>query len=466
MSRNEETTGAPAGEAEVLEYVRRAHRLAGLLPGLPEVGEHWRPGRAAVVGAGTMGGGIAVALANAGIPVVLVDRSGEDVRRGLAKIEDTYAVSVRRGRLEQAVADERTALITAADDLAAVADADMIVEAVFEDLPLKLEVFAGLDRYAKQDAVLGTNTSALDIDAIAAATSRPEQVIGTHFFSPANVMRLLEVIPGTKTAPLTEARVMALGRLLGKVPVRAGNQYGFIGNAMLIDYLREADFLVEEGAFPSEVDRVLKEFGLAMGPYTMGDMSGLAVLADVKRKEAAARAQDRRHSDLALLPVGLGRLGQKTGAGWYRYEENDRTPHRDPEMDRRIVEYSERIGVERRVIGDEEILKRCLYALVNRAAHLLEQRVATRPGDVDLVWVTGYGFPADKGGPLYWADRIGPAEVLADVQRLHEEHGAWWEPAPLLVRLGRTGATFASLDPLNSPDSPDSPAASADGASS
>jgi 3-hydroxyacyl-CoA dehydrogenase len=211
------------------------------------------------------------------------------------------------------------------------------------------------------------------------------------------------------------------------VPVRAGNQYGFIGNAMLLDYLREADFLLEEGSFPSEVDRVLQEFGLAMGPYAMGDMAGLALGAEVKRKTIATRPKDRRHTDLALLPVGLGRFGQKTGAGWYRYAEGDRTPQRDPEMDRQIVEYSLRIGVQRREISDQEILKRCLYALVNRAAFLLQQGVAARPSDIDLVYVTGYG------------------DVLADVERFHEQHVVWWEPAPLLVQLGRAGTTFTSL---------------------
>ncbi|BBC30939.1 hypothetical protein SGFS_022330 [Streptomyces graminofaciens] len=435
-----------ADERKALDYVQQAYRLAGDIPGLPDVSETWRPMRAAVVGAGTMGGGIAMALANVGIPVVLIDRSTEDVLGGLAKIKATYAHSVRSGRLKQSAADRRMRSITTATDIAAVARADIVIEAVFEDLPLKLDVFGALDRHAKKGAILGTNTSALDIDAIAAATSRPEQVIGTHFFSPANVMRLLEVIPGAKTAPLVEARVMALGRLLGKVPVRAGNQYGFIGNAMLLDYLRQADFLLEEGSFPSEVDRVLKKFGLAMGPYTMSDMSGLGVLAEVKRKEILTRTDDRRHADIALLPVDLGRLGQKTGAGWYRYAEGDRTPQRDPEMDRHIVEYSARTGVQRRAISDEEILKRCLYALVNRAAYLLEQGVAARPSDIDLVYVTGYGFPAHKGGLLYWADSIGLADVLADVERFHGQHGVWWEPAPLLVRLGRAGATFANLD--------------------
>jgi 3-hydroxyacyl-CoA dehydrogenase len=437
--------GAP-GEAAALAYVRQAQRQAGEFPGLPATGAGWRPEAVAVVGAGTMGGGIAMALANAGVPVTLIDRTFAELDRGLERIKDNYATSVRRGRLDQEVADQRIALISVACDIAAIAQVDLVVEAVFEDLPLKRQVFADLDRHAKAAAVLGTNTSALDIDAIAAATGRPQQVIGTHFFSPANVMRLLEVIPGKATAPLTLARVMALGRLLGKVAVRAGNSRGFIGNAMLFDYRREAFFLVEEGAFPAGVDRVLREFGFPMGLFTVFDMAGLDVGIAEQRAAIATRPKDRRYSDLGLLPVDLGRLGLKSGAGWYRYEAGDRTPHRDPEMDRQIVAYSARIGVTRRKVDDEEILQRCLYALVNRAAWLLQEGVAARPGDVDAVYVTGYGFPAARGGPLYWADSIGLAAVLAGIERLRDEHGVWWEPAPLLVRLGRNGGTFAGLN--------------------
>jgi 3-hydroxyacyl-CoA dehydrogenase len=432
----------PEQEQAALEYGKRSREVAGHLPGLPDVGQTWRPGQAVVVGAGTMGGGIAMALANVGVPVVLVDRSDDDVRRGLERIKGNYAFSVRRGRLDQDVADQRIGLIDTSVEIAAAASADLVIEAVFEDLPLKLDVFAAIDQVAPAEAVLGTNTSAYDIDAIAAATGRPEQVIGTHFFSPANIMRLLEVIPGARTAPLVLAQVLALGRMLGKVPVRAGNHYGFIGNAMLLDYLREADFLVEEGSFPSEVDDVLRGFGFAMGPYAMGDMSGLSLGAEVKRRSIVTREQDRRQTDLSLLPVDLGRLGQKTGAGWYRYVEGDRTPRRDPEMDLQIVEYSARIGVARRQIDDEEILQRCLYSLVNRAAWLVDQGVAARPSDVDVVYVTGYGFPAGRGGPLYWADQVGLDRVLADIERLHTTHGTWWRPAPLLERLARSGSTF------------------------
>ncbi|GLY70222.1 3-hydroxyacyl-CoA dehydrogenase [Amycolatopsis taiwanensis] len=441
MTQHKKTPATPEEEAAV-EYVRHTQEAAADIPGLPEVDPAWRPVRAAVVGAGTMGGGIAMALANAEVPVTLIDRGADNLARGIERIKANYASSVRRGRLEQSVADRRMGLITPVADLAAVADADVVVEAVFEEMHVKQEVFRALDRHVKADVLLGTNTSALDIDAIASATSGPDRVVGTHFFSPAHVMRLLEVVPGAATGPATLAEAMALGRLLGKVAVRAGNSHGFIGNAMLFDYRREAFFVVEEGAFPSDVDRVLTDFGFAMGLFTMTDMSGLDLGVDSKRKAIATRPKDRRYTDLGLLLVDLGRLGQKTGAGWYRYEPGDRTAHRDPEMDREIVAYSARIGIERRKVSDEEILKRCLYALVNRGAWLVEQGVAAKPGDVDAVYTTGYGFPKTKGGPLYWADSIGLSTVLADIERLHEEHGVWWEPAPLLVRLARDGATF------------------------
>ncbi|MGQ4601123.1 3-hydroxyacyl-CoA dehydrogenase NAD-binding domain-containing protein [Nocardia sp. R6R-6] len=441
------TSGAVGadGEAAALEHVRHAERAAGNLPGLPRVDAGWRPGHAAVVGAGTMGGGIAMALANAGIPVTLIDRSTHDLDRGLSRVAANYASSVRRGRLDAADADQRLALIGRATDMAAIGQADVVVEAVFEELAVKQDVFGAIDRHARPGTLLATNTSALDIDAIASVTSRPEDVIGAHFFSPAQVMRLLEVVPGAQTAPLTVARLMALGRLLGKAPVRAGNARGFIGNAMLFDYHREALFLLEEGAFPADVDRVLTQFGFAMGPFTMTDMAGHDLAVDSRRRAIATRPTGRRYCDLDLWLVDLGRLGQKSGAGWYRYVDGDRTPHPDPDLNRQLAEYSARIGIERRRIGADEILERCLYALVNRAAWLLEQGVAAQPSDIDLVYVTGYGFPARKGGPLYWADSVGSADVLAAVERLHRQHGVWWEPAPLLVQLARTGAAFADL---------------------
>lgn len=445
------TDNAGADTQAALEHLRKAEREAGNIPGLPHVDPGWCPGRAAIIGAGTMGGGIAMALANAGVPVTLIDRSTPDLDRGLSRVAATYASSVRRGRLDQAAADDRLALIRPATDLEATGDADIVVEAVFEELTVKQDVFRAIDKHAPPGAMLATNTSALDIDAIASVTSRPEDVIGAHFFSPANVMRLLEVVPGAGTAPLTVARLFALGRLLGKVAVRAGNARGFIGNAMLFDYLRESLFLIEDGALPADVDRVLTEFGFAMGPFTMTDMAGHDLAVESRRRAIATRPQDRRYSDLDLLLVDLGRLGQKSGAGWYRYTNGDRTPRPDPEMNRQIVEHSARIGIQRRRIGDDEILERCLYALVNRAAWLLGDGIAAKPGDIDVVYATGYGFPAARGGPLYWADSVGLATVLDGVEHLQQTHGVWWEPAPLLVRLGRADATFAGIDTTGAP---------------
>ncbi|MGV9869503.1 3-hydroxyacyl-CoA dehydrogenase NAD-binding domain-containing protein [Rhodococcus koreensis] len=406
----------------------------------------WRPSRAGVVGAGTMGGGIAMAFANIGVPVSLVDRTQADVDRGLDRIRENYRHTVARGRLSPDEADQRLALIRGSAEFSVLSDADVVVEAVYEDLPLKQEVFTALDGVVQREAVLCTNTSGLNIDAIASVTTRPEAVIGTHFFSPANVMRLLEVVRGKQTSQQTYSRALRLGILLGKVTVPSANSPSFIGNAMLAHYSRETAFLVEEGAYPRDVDRVLEEFGFAMGLFKVGDMAGLDVGIDARRKAVLTRPKDRRYTDLKLLPPDLGRLGQKTGAGWYRYEPGSRTPLDDPEMDRAIEEYSRRIGIERRAVGDDEILARCLYALVNCGARLLGDGVAAKPSDVDAVYVTGYGFPASVGGPLFWADAVGLADIFADIERLHELHGIWWEPAPLLGELARTGRTFADLN--------------------
>lgn len=426
------------------EYLRDAERAAGDLPGIPDVGD-WRPTSAAVVGAGTMGGGIATAFTNAGIPVTLIDRTPEDIKRGYDSIRRNYAASVQRGRVDHSDADARLARISTSTELTSVAGADVVIEAVFEEMATKQAIFAELGRHARSDAVLGTNTSTLDIDQIASATKRPEIVIGSHFFSPANVMRLLEVVPGAKTDAKTVARLMALGRSLGKVAVRSGNRHGFIGNAMLLDYLRQAMFLVEEGALPADVDRVLQDFGMAMGPFVMTDMAGHDLAVDSKRRALTTRPTDRRWSDLELFLVDRGRLGQKSGAGWYRYEPNTRRPLPDPDFDADIVGYSKGLGLERRRISDEEILHRCLYALVNRAAHLLGEGTAGKPGDIDVVYTSGYGFPARTGGPLYWADTIGPGRVLSEVERFARDDPYWWQPAPLLIEIAQSGSTFGCL---------------------
>ena len=397
----------------------------------------------AVIGAGTMGGGIAMAMAGAGLSVTLIDADAAGLERGLARVKDNYAGSVQRGRLAQAEMDERLARIRGTLAIADAADADLWIEAVFEDLGLKQSLFRQIDAVAKPGAILATNTSGLDIGEIAAVTSRPQDVVGAHFFSPAHVQKLLEVVRTDTTAPDVVATLMALGPRIGKVAVLARVYPGFIGNALFRQYNREAHFLVEDGALPHEVDAALTTFGYAMGIFAVHDMAGNDVGYHTRKAQMATRAKDRRWNDLILKLVEMGRLGQKSGKGWYRYEPGDRTPRRDPELETWIVEESARMGLTRRPIGEDEILQRCLFGMVNEGARLLEKGVAQRPGDIDIVFLTGYGFPADQGGPMAMADRIGLDRVAATVQRLHAELGAWWEPAPLLLQLAREGKTFA-----------------------
>jgi 3-hydroxyacyl-CoA dehydrogenase len=436
---------SPAEREQAAAHIAAARTQAADIP-LP-AGVQPRPiGRVAVIGAGTMGGGIAMALANVGIPVTLIDADAKALDRGLARVRDNYAGSVARGRLDAAGMEQRMALISGSGTLAeGVRGADLVIEAVFEDMALKQRLFRELDGAARPGAILATNTSGLDIDEIAAVTSRPQDVAGAHFFSPAHVMKLLEVVQARHTAPDVIATLMALGRRMGKVAVLARIYPGFIGNALFRNYTREAHFLVEDGALPHEVDAALKRFGYAMGIFAVHDMAGNDVGYQTRKAQMATRPTDRRWNDLILKLVDLGRLGQKSGAGWYRYEPGSREPQRDPVVEQFIVEESARMGIRRRPVSEEEILKRCLYGMVNEGARLLEQGIALRPGDIDIVYVTGYGFPAHQGGPMFMADRIGLDRVYADIQRLHAEHGHWWQPAPLLERLAREGRRFADL---------------------
>jgi 3-hydroxyacyl-CoA dehydrogenase len=428
--------------AAAATHVERA-RAEAAITDLPP-GTTTRPLRsAAVIGAGTMGGGIAMAFANAGMPVWLIDADADGLARGLARVRDNYAQSVQRGKLGEAAMAERLALIRGTLQLADAADADLFVEAVFEDLALKQKLFRELDAVARPGAILATNTSGLDIADIGAVTTRPQDVVGAHFFSPAHVMKLLEVVRTERTAPDVIATLMALGPRLGKVAVLARVYPGFIGNALFRQYNREAHFLVEDGTLPHEVDAALTKFGYAMGIFAVHDMAGNDVGYPTRKAQIATRDPHRRWNDLILRLVEQGRLGQKSGRGWYRYEAGSRTPQRDPELEAFIVAESARLGIVRRPIGEQEILERCLYGMVNEGARLLEKGIALRPGDIDLVYLTGYGFPAAQGGPMAMADRIGLATVAAAVQRLHAELGAWWEPAPLLLQLAREGRRFA-----------------------
>lgn len=432
-------------DARAAQYIAFATAEAAKIPDIPATTPLRPIHKATVIGAGTMGGGIAMSLANMGMPVVVIDQTAEALERGLQRVRDNYASSVKRGRLAQEDMDERLALIASSTELSAVADADIIIEAVFEDLGIKQDIFRQLDTLAKPGAILSTNTSGLDVDAIAAVTKRPQDVVGAHFFSPAHVQRLLEVVRADQTSPDVTATLMDLGRRMGKVSVLSRIYPGFIGNALFRNYTREAHFLVEDGALPHEVDKVLTDFGFAMGVFAVHDLAGNDVGYHTRKAQIATRPQDRRWNDILIKLVEQGRLGQKSGKGWYHYAPGDRKPQRDPELEAWLVEESARMGITRREVSADEILKRCLYGMINEGARLLEKGIALRPSDIDVVYLTGYGFPKHRGGPMYYADQIGLDKIYADVQRLHQELGYWWEPAPLLAKLAAEGRSFRSL---------------------
>ena len=430
-------------QSKALRHVFFAEREAAKIPDVP-ADTPTRPVKSvAIIGAGTMGGGIAMSFANIGIPVTLIDATDEFLDRGLKRIKDNYAVTVSRGRLSQADMDKRVGLIKGGIGNERIKDADMIIEAVPEEMDLKQTIFRDIDKYAKKGAVLATNTSGLNINQIASVTKRPEDVIGLHFFSPANVMRLVEVVRADKTGKDIIATCMQVGKQLRKVPVLARVYEGFIGNAMLRHYGREAHFLLEEGALPQQVDKALTDFGYAMGMFGVHDLAGNDVGYRMRKAAQASRPNDRRYSDIITILCDMGRLGQKTGKGWYRYEPGSRTPIPDPEVEALIVAESKKKGIERRPISDEEIIKRCVYGPINEGAVLLEKGIALRPSDIDIVYVTGYGFPSWRGGPMFYADTVGLKSVLDDIKRFHERDGFYWKPAPLLEQLVREGKSFA-----------------------
>jgi len=392
--------------------------------------------RAAVIGAGTMGGGIAMNFVNAGIPVRLRETTQEALDRGMATIRRNYANSVAKGRFSQEVMDLRLALITPQLTWDGFDEADIITEAVFEGMALKKEIFAEIDKLAKPGCILASNTSTLSIDDIASATGRPQDVIGTHYFSPANVMRLLEIVRGAATGLDVIATCMGLAKTLKKVGVLVGNCRGFVGNRMIHCYGREAQFLVEEGALPAQVDGALYEWGMAMGPLAMGDLAGLDVGWRIRKEFKHLEVPGVRIPHISDELCERGRYGQKTGAGYYKYDER-RVATYDPEVDAIIAEVAAREGIERREISKDEILDRTLLSLANEGANILEEGIALRPVDIDIIYLTGYGFPAYRGGPMFYADSLGLDKVLARVR----EFG--WEPAPLLVKLAVQGRTFS-----------------------
>jgi 3-hydroxyacyl-CoA dehydrogenase len=439
-------------ESEALRHVEAAERavatIDGLLPGTPTV-----PIRSAgVVGFGTMGSGIAMAFANAGLPVRVLDETREAVDRGLASIRRTYRGSMEKGRLTPEEVEARLGRIEPTLDYADLGGSDVVVEAVFEELEAKQRVFARLDAICREDAILATNTSSLDVARIARGTRRPERVVGMHFFSPAHVMRLVEVVRPEGVAPSTLATTVELARRLGKIGVVVGVCDGFVGNRMLYAYRRQTDFLLEDGALPAQVDRALTEFGLPMGPYQMADLAGLDISWRIRKRQAATRRSDLRYSPIADRLCERGRFGQKTGAGWYRYEPGSRTPLPDPEVEETIRAVSAEKGIARRDIRDEEIVERALFALVNEGAHILEEGLAARASDIDVIWIHGYGFPRARGGPMFWADGVGLGRVAEVVQTLHAEQGDLVRPSAKLLALAREDGRFSQGPGPGSPE--------------
>ena len=432
-------------QSKALIHAFFAEREVRKIPGIAKDSPIREIRRAAIVGAGTMGGGIAMTYANAGIPVVIREVSAEALEKGLAAIRRNYQQSVERGRFTQAHADSRLALIAPSLDLEALREADIIIEAVFEGMELKKTVFAEIDRVARPGAILASNTSTLDIDEIASATSRPADVIGHHFFSPANVMKLLEIVRGRETAPDVIATSMEVAKRLGKVGVLVGNCRGFVGNRMFGPYRREAQFLVEEGAPIAKVDEALYEFGMAMGPLAVGDLAGLDVGLRIRKESAHLMPEGARQPVAEDRLCELGRYGQKTGAGWYRYGEG-RARLDDPEAKRIAREAAQQADVPQHEIGEQEIVDRCILALVNEGARILEEGYALRAGDIDIIYLHGYGFPSYRGGPMWYADALGLGETLERIRALEARHGYWWRPAPLLVELAAAGSTFAQWD--------------------
>ncbi|HZC65928.1 MAG TPA: 3-hydroxyacyl-CoA dehydrogenase NAD-binding domain-containing protein [Candidatus Dormibacteraeota bacterium] len=431
-------------QSKALIHVFFSEREVSKIPDIPKDTPLIPIKSAAVVGAGTMGGGIAMVLANAGIPVLLKETDQAALDRGLNTIKINYDTSVKRGRFTPEAAAERFGRIKPTLSYDDFAGADLIIEAVFEGMALKKEIFQQLDKICKPGAILASNTSTLSIDEIAGATKRPESVIGLHFFSPANVMRLLEIVRGKATSKEVIATAMNLSKTLGKVGVLVGNCRGFVGNRMFGPYRREAQFLVEEGAPIESVDKAMTDFGMAMGPLAVGDLAGLDVGWRIRKEYRHLEKPGVRQPFAEDHLCEQGRYGQKTGAGWYKYDENRRAAN-DPEVAALVKKWVSDAGTPQRQITAEEITDRCLYALVNEGARILEEGYALRASDIDIIYLNGYGFPAHRGGPMWYADTVGLKKVLARIEEFHKAHGELWEPAPLLKQLAEQGKSFADF---------------------
>lgn len=430
-------------ESAAMRHIFFAERQALKIKDLPKNTPLRDIKKVAIIGGGTMGGGIAMCFANVGIPVVMLEINDEALQRGMNIIRKNYTITVQKGKLPADKMEQLIETISGTTDYADLADVDLVIEAVFENLELKKEIFAKLDGICKPGAILATNTSYQDVDAIAAATSRPQDVLGLHFFSPANVMKLLEVVRGAKTADDVLATSMRIGKKIGKVCALSGVCYGFIGNRMLGGYGREAQRLLMHGCTPAQVDSALEKFGMAMGPLAMSDLAGLDI--GYKAREARTDLQDDpKDYRMVTLLVEMGRHGQKTGSGFYKYDPKTRKRVSDPEVEAMIKEEAGKLGFEQGAISDEEILQRCFYPLINEGALILQEGIAQRPSDIDVVYVFGYAFPVAKGGPMHYADHVGLKHVYDKICEFRDRYGEqYWKPAPLLEKLVKEGKTFA-----------------------
>ncbi len=431
-------------ESRALRHLFMAERATAKIPDVPADTPQRAVGSLAVIGAGTMGGGISMNFLNAGIPVKILEMKQEALDRGIATIRKNYESQVKRGKLKQDKYEQRMALLSSTLDYADLKDADMVIEAVFEDMGVKETVFKKLDEVMKAGAILASNTSTLDMNKIASFTQRPQDVIGTHFFSPANVMRLLEVVRGEKTGKDVLATVMALGKKIKKTTVVSGVCDGFIGNRMIEQYSRQAGFLLNEGCTPAQVDKAVEKFGFAMGPFRMGDLAGNDIGWAIRKRRAVERA-NLKYSKTADLLCELGRFGQKTNAGWYDYVPGKRDAIASDLVVKMIETHRKELGITPRKISDDEIVQRLVFALVNEGAHILADGIASKASDIDMVYITGYGFPMHRGGPMHYADQFGLFNVVQAMNRFAAnplDDAEFWKPAPLLASLAAQAKTF------------------------
>jgi 3-hydroxyacyl-CoA dehydrogenase len=432
-------------ESRALRHLFMAERAASKIPDVPEDTPRREIKSVAVIGAGTMGGGIAMNFLNAGIPVKMLEMKQEALDKGIATIRKNYESQLKKGKLKQDKYDQRMGLLSTTLDYGDLKDADLVIEAVFEEMGVKQKVFEKLDEVMKPGAILASNTSTLDVNKIASFTKRPQDVVGMHFFSPANVMKLLEVVRGGKTGKDVLATVMALGKKIKKTAVVSGVCDGFIGNRMIEQYSRQAGFLLDEGATPQQVDKAIEKFGFAMGPFRMGDLAGNDIGWAIRKRRATERA-DMKYSRTADKLCELGRFGQKTGAGWYDYQAGKRDAIPSALVNKMIEDHRKELGITPRKISDDEIVQRLVFSLVNEGARILDDGIASKAGDIDMVYLTGYGFPMHRGGPMMYADQVGLFNVVQAMKRFQRnprDDAQFWEPAPLLAKLAAEGKSFS-----------------------